>query len=709
VTSKLYSAGSNSICILRSARAQTLSMASAALMQVSCDSGTYVVSSTVDGAPGSLRAAVAQANRSTAAAIRIELPSGTYELTTCESEDDSNMAGDLDLTTSAPVGIVGTGPNVVIRQTCPGRRVLDSHGSARLTLTDVTITGGSLVETDPAVPARGGGVRAASDVVSEASIISDNSATGAPGRSAASGGTPIGGGAVYGGGLYVSGSLSGRLVRLISNAALGGNGANAESANGRAASGGSAEGGGAYVAGSITTMPFVEQNRAVGGRGGNAELWPGGGGYARGGGLAQAVTSTEPASVPSGFFNGNSALGGDSGSLTGCVANPSGALEAAGDASGGALAMPELVVSVPVDEGQGSFVASGNLARGGSSGVGACCATATNCRSPAPAGKALGGAVAAASAQLQPSQVGGFVGPIRFERNHAISGDGRACSARPCAAEETAPAAAAGGAIWVAGRVSSIGFTFAENSVVQGLGAPAPGGSARGGAVASDGDVQSSFDTYSGNTAVRGRGGAIDGNRVVVGAAQFPAILVSSFDANHADGVGGAISANTLEAYGVRATGNSARGLGGGALAAFFGATVVRSTIQRNSIELDPGLPAVPGGGGVLVFGQLTISDSNVLDNTACAATPNGICSGAGLRAGQLVADGVTIANNRVYGYTPAPANADSSHAGGGAGLSVSSAAALTNTTLSNNELVWTAPRRGASPHRSAPPLWLEH
>lgn len=673
-------------------RARVIFGAGAALVHVACDSGTFVVNSTVDGAPGSLRAAIAQANLSTAQAIRIEIPSGTYELTSCASEDDSNLTGDLDLTTSAPVTIVATG-SVVIRQTCPGQRVLDSRGTGALTLQNVVITGGSLIESDPRVPAQGGGLRVAGNLAIDGSNITGNTATGAPGCNAKAGEASTAGGSALGGGLYVGGALSGYGLRLSSNTARGGDGAAAAGTDGRGSAGGSAEGGGAYVVGSISIGPFVERNRAVGGKGGDAELWPGGGGQARGGGLAQAASASEPVDIPSAFFDGNSALGGDSGGMRGSALNAPGPLPPAGDASGGALAVPVLVTEVPVDEGQGSFMASHNLARGGSSGVGEVCPINTNCRSPAAAGRALGGAIASLSARLEPFGVVGIVGPIRFELNQAISGDTRACSREPCGAEQSAPAVAAGGAIWASQRFSSAGFTFTQNAVIQGLGAPVPGGVARGGAVASDGEAQTFLNTYTDNAAVGGHGGAIDAIRVQV---QHPQAALPSwlttFDGNRADGGGGAVTANVLEASYMRASGNSARGLGGGAIAALYSATIVRSTIEDNSIEWQPGLAAPPGGGGILVFGQLTISDSNVLGNTACAATPAAICSGGGIRAGQLVLDRVTVANNRVYGYSPAMTNADAAQAGGGAAITATSGALLINTTLSNNELVWTAP-----------------
>ncbi|HEY6561323.1 MAG TPA: choice-of-anchor Q domain-containing protein [Polyangiaceae bacterium] len=114
----------------------------AALMIVGCEpDATIRVTSTVDGASGSLRAAIWEANQA-GKPVRIEVPTGTHELTICPDEDDDNSGGDLDLTSNANVMIAGSGPDVVVRQTCPGR-ILETHGAGVLTIVGIALTGGT--------------------------------------------------------------------------------------------------------------------------------------------------------------------------------------------------------------------------------------------------------------------------------------------------------------------------------------------------------------------------------------------------------------------------------------------------------------------------------------------------------------------------------------------------------------------------------------
>lgn len=135
----------------------------AALLNSGCEPETTIrVTSTADGASGSLRAAIAEANR-TGTPVRIEVPTGTYELTRC-SEDDDNGGGDLDLTTNANVRLEGKGPDVVVRQTCPDR-VLEAHGSGVLSVVGLTLTGGRASASD------GGGIKGGSVVLSRVGLV----------------------------------------------------------------------------------------------------------------------------------------------------------------------------------------------------------------------------------------------------------------------------------------------------------------------------------------------------------------------------------------------------------------------------------------------------------------------------------------------------------------------------------------------------------
>src|SRR5688500_1072306 len=131
---------------------QALALLVTVVLTSSCDPPAVVqVTSSADGASGSLRDAIEQANAANRG-VRIEIPTGNYELTLCGS-DDTSAAGDLDLTSAHAVSIIGTGPNVVIEQACAGERVLDARGSGALTLEGVTVTGGR-------ASGDGGGIRA---------------------------------------------------------------------------------------------------------------------------------------------------------------------------------------------------------------------------------------------------------------------------------------------------------------------------------------------------------------------------------------------------------------------------------------------------------------------------------------------------------------------------------------------------------------------
>lgn len=135
----------------------------AAFMNSGCEPQTTIrVTSTADGASGSLRAAIAEANRS-GTPVQIEVPTGTYDLTRC-SEDDDNAGGDLDLTTNANVTLKTTGPDVVVRQTCPDR-VLEAHGSGVLSVVGMTLRGGREVASD------GGGIKGGRVVLSHVSLV----------------------------------------------------------------------------------------------------------------------------------------------------------------------------------------------------------------------------------------------------------------------------------------------------------------------------------------------------------------------------------------------------------------------------------------------------------------------------------------------------------------------------------------------------------
>lgn len=662
-----------------------------ALSGAACDPpGTFVVGTTSDSGDDSLRAAIAWANASSERNARIELPRGEYELTSC-GPDDTNARGDLDLTTERFVTIVATAPGVVIRQNCSGERVLHGLGSGLLTLSRVQLSGGSVVSSDPAKPAQGGGLRARGSVRLEEVTIAENSVTGAPGQSAPAGQGPITGGLAQGGGVFVEGSLYAASTTFSSNTARGGAGTDAPSNDGVASGGGAAEGGAAYVAGIVSIEAgMLTENRVEGGDGGRGPANPGGGGAARGGAVAQSAAVTLPVTLANVTLSANSALGGASGNGTGPSFPPE-SVPAAGAASGGALACAGPFNATAIE-------ASQNTARGGSSGLGGCPAD-TQCLSSAEPGAARGGAIAAGRATVRDGN---------FGANRAASGN-VGCSGRNCSAFG---APAEGGGVWSASELSLTDVAFTDNDASQGTGvAPSYGaGGALGGGAASAGALAVEGATFSGNAATNGRGGALSGSSVTVRAA--------TFTNNEADGGGGAIQASELDASGVTASRNIAGGSGGGAMGVSGDALVSQCRILDNSVDSQAG-PA--RGGGLLVTGSLARRDTEVSGNRGRSTVTLGtfgtfpsVFAGGGVSAGNLSAERVTIANNEVFSIAVAhPALPGGPSGGGGVHAS---GVSLVNVTVSDNLINEAPPTYGnetVAPNRGAAVLGqsitLEH
>ncbi len=114
---------------------------------------SYTVTSTTDGAAGSLRDVLDQANAD-GDDSEIDLPEGaTLDLDVCGApvvDEDSNATGDLDYTEGYGLTINGNG--TTIRQTCDAQRVLHAVTDSDVQIWETTITGG-----DPSVGTRNGG------------------------------------------------------------------------------------------------------------------------------------------------------------------------------------------------------------------------------------------------------------------------------------------------------------------------------------------------------------------------------------------------------------------------------------------------------------------------------------------------------------------------------------------------------------------------
>lgn len=125
------------------------------------------VTTTTDGGPGSLRAAFDTANTD-GDDTEIVLAAGeTYVLDIC-ADDDTNVGGDLDHTSTDALTITGNG--ATIEQTCTGRRVIDNDASGAISLSDVTITGGTEDDDGGGLSSEDGG-----DVTITSSTFTENS------------------------------------------------------------------------------------------------------------------------------------------------------------------------------------------------------------------------------------------------------------------------------------------------------------------------------------------------------------------------------------------------------------------------------------------------------------------------------------------------------------------------------------------------------
>lgn len=403
----------------------------------SCGPGTASVKSTVDSGSDSLRAAIAHANANGGQPMRIELATGTYGLSQCGAP--GNDTGDLDISTTAPITIVGTGPNVVIQQTCPGERVLEQHGMGQLRLIDVTISGGALTGDGSENPVQGGGLRAEGDVYLERAKIQNNSVKGADG--AAPGATNSDAQATQGGGLYVGGSLEALDSSFTSNDATGGAGLSASQNGGVASAGGKAEGGAAYVIGTVNVeRTAFSTNKA---RGGDADSTATAG-DAKGGAIAAsgALTGKDITAVQ------NSATGGSNQLSSGAPA---------GAARGGAFAAASVSLT--------NSAFDNNVAQSGNARF-VCTSTGPfgihGCSGAAPS-VARGGAVWAATSV---SLFGG-----NYTRNFAAAGTGGTtyldqlmCERYGvCIHRAELPQRAAGGAVASDGALMATGGSFSSN------------------------------------------------------------------------------------------------------------------------------------------------------------------------------------------------------------------------------------------------------
>jgi predicted outer membrane repeat protein len=546
-------------------------------------------------ARGSLRAAVDRFNASGSAQGVIILVPGTYDLTSCGPDEDTDATGDLDVLASGALTIVGVG-HVTITQTCAGQRVLDDHGGGHLTLVHVTITGGNVSGLDPAVPVAGGGVRTTGAVTLWAAALQGNRVTAPKGADATPTSVARQGGAARGGAIAAGGQVT--LVRstLSLNAAVAGAGGS-DAGQTDDGVGGAAAGGAITTPGAVdVTGSTLAGNQALGGAGSLPQPPPGvpaigaAGGPARGGAIdAQAV------SVQGSTLQANAAVGGNAVWTTFSMAQqPVGFPGGTGD--GGAVA-----ATGPVSLSTSTFRANRAIEGSG--------ATA--------AGSHGGGISTTSSADVSYSTFDANVA----NRNEFSEGGSNGGAISTGAALDVANstftnnAGENGGAVHSGGALTADSDTFTSNRATK------------GGAVEADGTatvVGTSFTSNHVTVAVGSAGGALYASGAV-------SVARSSFSDNHLDH-GNADFPPFCRTFLINLCYFGDVGAHGGAAASAQAITATDSTFSGNSVQggflSDEGFVlSGTATGGALAAPTIDVSDSTIVGS---AATQEGFDFSAG-------------------------------------------------------------------------------
>ncbi len=200
-------------------------MGSLGLWKPAVAGGGILVTTTQDGGPGSLRAAIIQAN-ATQGQDFITLPSGTYTLTLDGAGEDAAATGDLDVSDDLVIQGAGAGLTVIQAEfpSTARDRIVQLPEGVSLSLAGLTLArGGGPIGLD------GGGIRSQGDLTLTASVIRDCSANQSLGGGVyqqggffrASRSTIQGNTGFYGAGVYVTGGgCSLTNVTLSGNSAL---------------------------------------------------------------------------------------------------------------------------------------------------------------------------------------------------------------------------------------------------------------------------------------------------------------------------------------------------------------------------------------------------------------------------------------------------------------------------------------------------------
>ena len=193
--------------------------------------------------------------------------------------DCTAVGGDLDRTSVTALTLSGNG--FTIRQTCAGERVIEAGGTGAVTLTGVTITGGTPAADD------GGGIYSNAPVILINSVVSGNAAPGGSGGGVSmnAGGLTVtnstisGNASDDGGGLYVNGGLTLTSSTVSGNTSTDNGGGITINSGGitvtnSTVSGntGANQGGGIYANGGITiTNSTITRNTSTGSDGGGIQ------------------------------------------------------------------------------------------------------------------------------------------------------------------------------------------------------------------------------------------------------------------------------------------------------------------------------------------------------------------------------------------------------------------------------------------------------
>jgi hypothetical protein len=667
---------------------------------------TITVMNTNDSGPGSLRAAIAQADMDTAQDTIDFAPSAAGTITLLSALSD--LTGNTIL--SGP----GASALTVARSATPGTpdfRIFTVDAGAQVAISGLTIAGGL-------TSGRGGGIENAGTLAVTDSTLTRNSAIGgffggglgggidnagtlAVTDSTLSDNSAIGGIGGFGGGIENSGTVTVTDATFSGNGASGGgNGGSfgggidnksggtvtvtdATFSNNTAAGGtGVGVGGGIDNAGTVTVTDATFKDNMASGFGGGIENsgtvtvtdatldgntigvgfvgGAGGGIDNKSGGMVTVANST---------FSGNAAGGGtggglfNSGILTVIDATLSGNTASVGGfgigGDGGGIdnaGTATVTGSTLSDNSAGNFEVNGSIGAGGgieNSGT----LTVTN--STFSGNSALSGPPEGAVA-LQ-AHGGGIdnsgkltVTDSTFDQNKA-AGEGIASFA-------------SGGGIENSGTLAVTGSTFTMNSAL-GEGLHAGGGS--GGGIDNAGTLTITGSTLSGNSSDGGGGGITNlssGTLTVTGSTLSGNTTARFTDFGPAGGTGGGIdNAGTLTVIDSTLSDNSTTqpgylgsGHGGGIDNEFGGTlTLTNSTLTGNLASVGGGIDNRSGG-------TLTLTNSILSGNTASS-------SGGGIEnAGMMTVTNSTLSNNSAF-------------SGGGIFNEPEGAVSLTNSTLSGN------------------------